>query len=157
MVDSNNNSNNNNGPLISEKMKNEIKDTFDLLDGDRDNVITVKDLGEIMKILDSHIKDVDISEVSKEIDDNIDYKSYENLWAMKLNESSIEHDYISLFKYFDRDNNGLIDQQDLVNGFNALGAKLTLEEAEEMVLEADLDADKLIDKEEFCRMMYGVQ
>jgi Ca2+-binding EF-hand superfamily protein len=149
--------NTNNSSSMSEKIKNEIKDTFDLLDGDRDGVITVKDLGEIMKILDSHVKDFDINEVSKEIDDNIDYKSYESLWAMKLNESNIEHDYISIFKYFDKDNNGLIDQQDLVNGFNALGAKITLEEAEEMIIEADLDSDKLIDKEEFCRMMYGVQ
>ena len=142
---------------ISQKQAEDIKETFDLLDGDKDGYITIKELGDTMKLLGENIKDIDITDIAKELElDNIDYKTFEAFWIMKYSEDLVVNDFDSLFKYFDIDKNGLVEARDLMEGLKALGAKVTPEEADEMILEADLDGDRLMDKEEFIRMMNGI-
>lgn len=162
MVENNQSSNNNNDVNsipnlhITEKMREDIKDVFALLDYDRDGVISIKEVGETMKLLDPSVKDAEIKDIAVELDDNLDTKLYEALWTMKLEESNISHDFPQLFRYFDRNKDGLIDFRELINCFKELGLELSEDEAEEMIMEADLDGDKMLDMEEFCRMMNSI-
>lgn len=54
---------------------------------------------------------------------------------------------------FDRDGNGLISAAELRHVMTNLGEKLTEEEVDEMIREADIDGDGHINYEEFVRMM----
>mmetsp|Transcript_26354 Transcript_26354/g.27414 ORF Transcript_26354/g.27414 Transcript_26354/m.27414 type:complete len:155 (-) Transcript_26354:44-508(-) len=142
---------------LSEKVVTDIRDTFEILDGDKDGFISIKDLGETMTKLDSTVRSSDAQELVNEFEsDNMDFKTFEAFWHMKLNEALLENDHFKLFDFFDRDRNGLVEAGDLIVGFNALGAKMTEEEADEMILEADLDGDRLLDKEEFARMLQAI-
>ena len=60
---------------------------------------------------------------------------------------------LEAFKVFDRDGNGLISAAQLRHVMTNLGEKLTDEEVDQMIRQADIDGDGHINYEEFVRMM----
>ena len=54
---------------------------------------------------------------------------------------------------FDKDGNGFISAAELRHVMTNLGEKLTDEEVDEMIREADIDGDGQINYEEFVKMM----
>jgi EF-hand domain pair len=71
----------------------------------------------------------------------------------KMKDTDTEEELIEAFKVFDRDGNGLISAAELRHVMTNLGEKLTDEEVDEMIREADIDGDGHINYEEFVRMM----
>ena len=64
--------------------------------------------------------------------------------AKKMKDTDSEEELKSAFKVFDRDNTGFITGPNLRVVMTNLGEKLTDEEVEEMIREADADGDGLI-------------
>ena len=62
-------------------------------------------------------------------------------------------DSIDSFKAFDSDGDGFISAAELRHIMTNLGEKLTDEEVDEMIREADIDGDGQINYEEFVKMM----
>lgn len=98
----------------------------------------------------------------------IDFAEFLTLMAKKMKEADTEEELIEAFKVFDRDGNGtnnkwiimkkidvagLISAAELRHVMTNLGEKLTDEEVDEMIREADIDGDGHINYEEFVRMM----
>ncbi len=141
----------------SNKIKNDIVDTFELLDGNKDQLVTMTELGELIKLIKPETRDEEINEVKKELGhEDFSLSLYEAFWKNKLTDGSNFddlNDYNTLFKFFDTDNNGLIDARNLMEGLEKIGVKISPDEADEMVLEADQDADRLLNLREFSRMI----
>jgi len=57
------------------------------------------------------------------------------------------------FSVFDKDGNGYISAAELRHVMTNLGEKLTDEEVDEMIREADIDGDGQVNYEEFVAMM----
>ena len=57
------------------------------------------------------------------------------------------------FWVFDKDQNGLISAAELRHVMTNIGEKLTDEEVEEMIREADVDGEGQIDYDEFVKVM----
>jgi len=57
------------------------------------------------------------------------------------------------FMVFDKDGNGFISAAELRHVMTNLGEKLTDEEVDEMIREADIDGDGQVNYEEFVTMM----
>lgn len=68
-------------------------------------------------------------------------------------DTDTEEELIEAFKVFDRDGNGFISAAELRHVMTNLGEKLTDEEVDEMIREADVDGDGQINYEEFVKMM----
>ena len=66
-------------------------------------------------------------------------------------------DWMEAFKVFDKDGDGYISPGKLQHVMVNLGENMSTEEVHEMVMEADLDGDGLINFDEFVKMMvHGV-
>ena len=57
------------------------------------------------------------------------------------------------FRVFDRDGNGFISGAELRHVMSSIGENRTKEEVEEIIQEADVDGDGLIDYEEFVKLV----
>lgn len=60
---------------------------------------------------------------------------------------------IKAFKMFDKDGNGLITKQELLEGLNRLGESMNEKDILELIEAADLDGDGNINFEEFVELM----
>ena len=73
--------------------------------------------------------------------------------ARKMKDTDSEEEIREAFKVFDRDNNGFISAAELRHVMTSIGEKLTDEEVDEMIREADIDGDGQINYEEFVRVI----
>jgi calmodulin len=94
-----------------------------------------------------------ISEVDADGNGNIDFPEFLTLMARKMKDTDSEEEIMEAFKVFDKDGSGFISAAELKNIMTNLGEKLTDEEVDEMVREADVNGDGQIDYEEFVKMM----
>src|SRR5947207_15009007 len=69
------------------------------------------------------------------------------MMARKMKDSDSEEEIREAFKVFDRDNNGYISAAELRHVMTSIGEKLTDDEVDEMIREADQDGDGRIDCE----------
>jgi calmodulin len=135
----------------------EFKEAFQIFDKDGDGLITTKELGTIMRSLGQTLSEEELKTIIEEVDHDksgtIDFQEFLELMAWKMKEIDIEDELIEAFKVFDRDGNGLISAHELRFVMSSAGEKLSEEDIEEMIREADENGDGYIDYEEFVRMM----
>ncbi|KAJ0981612.1 hypothetical protein J5N97_009867 [Dioscorea zingiberensis] len=94
-----------------------------------------------------------ITEFDSNGNGTIEFVEFLNLMAHKVKETDAEDELREAFKVFDKDQNGYISPTELRNVMMNLGEKLSDEEVEQMIKEADLDGDGQVNYEEFVRMM----
>merc|ERR1711994_1147357 len=71
----------------------------------------------------------------------IDFPECLTMMARKMKDTDSEEEIVEAFKVFDKDGNGFISAAELRHVMTNLGEKLTDEEADEMIREADVDDD----------------
>merc|ERR1712086_359432 len=142
---------------LTEEQIAEFKEAFSLFDKDGNGTISGAELATVMKSLgqnptDDEIKDM-IGEVDSDGNSTIDFSEFLNLMAKKMAGGDDEAELLEAFKVFDKDGNSTIEASELKTVMENLGEKLTDEEIEEMMKEADIDKDGKINFEEFKAMM----
>ncbi|KAJ8899436.1 hypothetical protein K2173_018410 [Erythroxylum novogranatense] len=123
---------------------------------DSDGLVTVEELATVMQSLDGHPTKEEIrdkmSKVAVDGNGTLDFEEFLNIVGRKLKENVTE-ELKEAFKVFDRNQDGFISANELRQVMIDLGERLTDDEAEQMIREADLDGDGLVSYEEFARMM----
>ncbi len=142
---------------LTEEQIAEFKEAFSLFDKDGDGTITTKELGTVMRSLGQNPTEAELQDMINEVDADgngtIDFTEFLGLMAKKMKDTDTEEELIEAFKVFDRDGNGFISATELRHVMTNLGEKLSEDEADEMIREADVDGDGQINYEEFVRMM----
>ncbi|KAH7445584.1 hypothetical protein KP509_01G015900 [Ceratopteris richardii] len=119
--------------------------------------ITMLELGTVMRSLGQDPTDAELQEMINEVDADrngtIDFPEFLGLMARKLKDTDSEEELREAFKVFDKDQNGYISAAELRSVMANLGEKLTDEEVDEMIREADIDGDGQVNYEEFVKMM----
>lgn len=77
----------------------------------------------------------------------IDFEEFLLMMARKMKDTDSEEELREAFRVFDKDGNGFISAAELRHVMTNLGEKLTDEEVDEMIKEADLDGDGLVNYE----------
>ena len=72
------------------------------------------------------------------------------MMARKMKDTDSEEELKDAFKVFDKDGNGFITSAELRHVMTNLGERLTDEEVDEMIREADIDGDGQINYEGAC-------
>ncbi|KAG6498689.1 hypothetical protein ZIOFF_038411 [Zingiber officinale] len=130
----------------------EFHETFCLFDRDGDGCISLGELSTIINSLGLRPTKDELQEMISEVDADgsgaIEFEEFLNLM-----ESDSEEELKEAFKVFDKDQNGFISKNELKNVMMSLGEKLTDEEVDQMIKEADLDGDGQVNYEEFVKMM----
>jgi len=143
--------------LGAEEQIAEFKEAFSLFDKDGDGTITTKELGTVMRSLGQNPTEAELQDMINEVDADgngtIDFPEFLTLMARKMKDTDSEEEILEAFKVFDKDGNGFISAAELRHVMTNLGEKLTDEEVDEMIREADIDGDGQINYEEFVKMM----
>lgn len=72
------------------------------------------------------------------------------MMARKMKDTDSEEEIREAFRVFDKDGNGFISAAELRHVMTNLGEKLTDEEVDEMIREADIDGDGQVNYEGEC-------
>lgn len=82
----------------------------------------------------------------------IDFPEFLTMMARKMKDDDSEEELREAFKVFDKDGSGDISAAELRHVMTSLGEKLTDEEVDEMIREADVDGDGKVNYEGQCRL-----
>ncbi|AEC09933.1 EF-hand domain [Arabidopsis suecica] len=154
---------------LTDDQISEFKEAFSLFDKDGDGMlhppfpsiivgcITTKELGTVMRSLGQNPTEAELQDMINEVDADgngtIDFPEFLNLMARKMKDTDSEEELKEAFRVFDKDQNGFISAAELRHVMTNLGEKLTDEEVDEMIKEADVDGDGQINYEEFVKVM----
>ena len=142
---------------LSQEQVSEFKEAFSLFDKDGDGTITTKELGTVMRSLGQNPTQSELTDMIQEVDADgngtIDFQEFLIMMHRKMKDTDSEEEIKEAFKVFDKDGNGFISAIELRHVMTNLGEKLTDEEVDEMIREADVDGDGQIDYQEFVTMM----
>lgn len=83
----------------------------------------------------------------------IDFPEFLTMMARKMKDTDSEEEIREAFRVFDKDGNGFISAAELRHVMTNLGEKLTDEEVDEMIREADIDGDGQVNYE--GRLLHG--
>ncbi|EMP39433.1 Calmodulin, striated muscle [Chelonia mydas] len=144
------------GQLAEEQIA-EFKEAFSLFDKDGDGSITTGELGNVMQSLGQNPTEAELQDMIGELDTDgsgtVDFPEFLSLMARKMRDMDSEEEIREAFRVFDEDGIRYISAAELRHVMTNLGEKLTDEEVDEMIKEADADGNGQVNYEEFVRMM----
>jgi len=133
----------------------EFAAVFHQFDKDGDNEISKDDLAKILADLGAAPNNEDIDKMMEML--NVDKNGYINfgefLKLLEQTKFSTDEQLMQTFKYFDKDHNGFIDDEELIDLMATVGVKLNKTEAQNMIKQIDTNGNGLIDFDEFKNMM----
>ena len=135
----------------------ELAKQFRLLDVAGDGMITIKDVRTALKRLGESATDKELDEVVNQFDAYgkglVSFQQFVDI-ANQLRSSVItEQEIIEAFKIFDRDGSGGVDASELMQVMTSIGDRMTQEEAEAMIRQADSDGSGSVDYASFARIV----
>ncbi|ALC46953.1 And [Drosophila busckii] len=135
----------------------EYKEAFALFDKAGEGTINSTELGTLMKSLGQNPTEAELKDLVNEVDVNgdglIDFSEFCTLMNKHSSEGDSDEELREAFKIFDKDEDGFISPAELRFVMVNLGEKLTDEEIDDMIREADFDGDGLINYDEFVYMI----
>jgi len=148
-----------NATKLTDEQVQEFKEAFSLFDKDNDGTITTTELGTVMKSLGQNPSDSDLLDMINEVDADgngtIDFTEFLTMMTKHMKEADNDQELREAFKVFDKNGDGKISATELRDVMVSLGEKLTDDEIDQMIREADINNDGHVDYEEFVKMMTG--
>jgi calmodulin len=142
---------------ISAEQIIEYRETFSLIDRNRDGKITMDELGELMQTLGNEPTEDELQRIFNlvDLDGNgaIDFPEFLTVIHMLNSSAQSEEELRESFNVFDVNHDGYISADELKQVMDKLGEKLTEEEINELMRVADMNGDGRISYEEFTKIL----
>ena len=144
--------------MLTEEQLKKFKIAFDKFDANKNGVITIEELCELMVELGhTDITEEEADNMMIELDEDesgdIDFAEFLSVMVKRLMFVGNEEEIIAAFKVFDKNEDGVIDSNELKTVLSTLGQRLTLKDCEELVSAADSDHDGQINYREFAKLL----
>eukprot|EP00483_Globobulimina_turgida_P001995 UN01997 len=144
-------------PGLPADVQEEVKECFDLFDRTGSGKIVVDMLGRIIRSVGQTPSNAEVADYIKEIDSDsagtFDYASLVALLERHWKPPADADQVIEAFKIFDPDGTGMISSNEMRTVMTNLGEKLTNEEVNAMLKEADPQNSGKINYAEFVMNM----
>ena len=145
----------NTGKLSSKEMQ-EYQEAFRYYDTDHDGFIGAAEVGKVMRAIGLYPSEAELAQFAKTASsrNKIDFNEFlahasRNHVDNKLNETQMRE----AFKMFDNFGNGFVNLMQMRASLQNLGEKLRDEEIDELIREADIDAEGNVSYEELVRIL----
>ncbi|CAF0787123.1 unnamed protein product [Adineta steineri] len=145
---------------ISIEQDNKLKEAFALFDRLGGGLISIKDLAYVMHSIGYQTTSSELECMIREVDRDgnglIDFNEFKIMMNHKgENHLEIFNDELlnEAFRIFDKNGDGLISEMEIRSVMNNLGEKLTDDELNDMIREADLDGNRQVDYAEFSALV----
>ncbi|EHK49375.1 hypothetical protein TRIATDRAFT_213443 [Trichoderma atroviride IMI 206040] len=142
---------------LSKEEMADAKEKFSLISRNGE-YITSKDMAALFRTMDQPKSDPEIQQMIDEVDTTgrgvVDFEDFLSMEKPDQLPDS-EQELREAFRVFDMNDDGFISPEELHDCLRQLGERLTDDEVDEMIREADLDGDGKIDYHEFVQMMRG--
>ncbi|XP_037945094.1 calmodulin-beta-like [Teleopsis dalmanni] len=139
------------------KQDDRVAEVFSLFDRGKGGRILTRELGLVLRILDKHPTELELHQLIEEYDPRkrgcITCGELRSMLKREMSPPVEEDVLLNAFKVFDIDKNGFISAPEFHHDMLTLGEKMTEDEAKELILEADINGDGLIDYAEFVSML----
>ena len=110
---------------INKEQQTQLKETFNLIDQDRDGVISREDLQKILISLGQKPTDKEVREMLNEVPGNVDFARFLSMFASKMGTADPEDLIRNAFTCFDEDCDGFINLDEFKELLMTMGARLT--------------------------------
>ncbi|CAF0735854.1 unnamed protein product [Adineta steineri] len=141
----------------SNEQLNNYQEIFSFFDRYNTGEIYLNELGLIIRSIGFDPSEIKVKEIQEEYIQNgldkINFQQFLQILISFTNEIDDEIDIIEAFRIFDKEGQGFIIKEELLHIMTHLGEKLSIEEAEEMMHDADIYCDGKIRYEEFVKIM----
>jgi len=142
---------------LTEEQNQEIREAFDLFDTDGSGAIDARELKVAMRALGFEAKKEEIQKMMQDADHDgsgtIEFDEFSKAMTQKILNRDPKDEILKAFRLFDDDETGKISFKNLKRVAKELGERMTDEELQEMIDEADRDGDGEVNEDEFLRIM----
>lgn len=142
---------------ISDLKIKEYREAFEMFDKDQNGKISLKELKNIMKSLNQEPTEMELREMISEVDldgnGEIDFDEFVILMNNRSMDSDTEEEIILAFRVFDIEGNGFIKSIELKYILSSMTDRLSDEDIDKMIEEADIEGLGFINYESFVRTM----
>lgn len=141
---------------MNEDKLNECKTVFEIFDKDKDNKISKKEIGDIMRILETYPSKNELEKINESLkSDLISYEEFLEIFKEKYPKKESQDDLINEFKQIDKENKGKISLNDIKKLMSNYESDLSFNEIEEIIKEDNIDSDGNFDYIKFIKSLLG--
>ncbi|EFX77418.1 calmodulin-like protein [Daphnia pulex] len=143
---------------LTEDQVADFKEAFIAIDKDEDGLITVTELGKVMKSLGQRSTDKELKTLVREVSNSnlrntVEFNEFLQLMSKKLKNDGCEEELLEAFRVFDKLGEGWIMSDDLRDVMQHLGERLSDIEVDDMLKEADRDNNGRVFYQEFVELL----
>ncbi|KAJ3645655.1 hypothetical protein Zmor_023296 [Zophobas morio] len=114
-------------------------------------------MAKIREFLPLYCSETELRDMVNEVDQDgngtIEFNEFLQMMSKKMKDADGEEELKEAFRVFDKNNDGLISSNELRHVMTSLGERLSEEEVDDMIKEADLDGDGQVNYEEFVNIL----
>ena len=130
---------------LSKKLEKKLKETFYLVDIDKDNYINTNEVGLTLRALGIYLTETEINDINNNIDPNnigkVSYEDFKKTYIEKLQTNKTIDDLINAFQFFDKNGSNKINFSQLKHNLKFMGDCLTEEEINILNEEFNIDEE----------------
>ncbi len=140
---------------LTPDQENKLNEAFFLIDQDNDKLISINEVGLLLRALGIFISENDIEKLKSDLEPQVSYEKFKKIYKKRLKMNLSSSDLYDAFRYFDNNQVGKINLNSLKHGLMTLGEPLSAEEMKILEEELNLDENGDIDYEELSLKIYG--
>ena len=147
--------------MLTDEIRDEIEECFDIFDKDKDGQISYVELGTLLRWLKFNPTERELKEFALEFDNMnsnlVNKRTVMKIVDRKLMDTDTIDELVEALKLFDSDRDGRLNVPELRWAMTKLGDVLDEGAVDEMIKEVDADADGYIDILEFAKICFNIK